>query len=268
VGIVIAGGHKRIAGRTYDRMAPIYERLTDAYSLGCLPRAKRRQLSHFHAGMRVLYVGIGPGSDALAAAEKGAEVTGVDVSARMIELASASFASAGLRADLRHCDLFSFDPDLPYDVVVANFLLDCFHHLDRQRVVERLRCFLRTGGTVLISDTGSPRGSRLGRACWYSYHGVAYSVTWAQGITPWLPVMDLAAYLTDAGFMLEEHVFHRPRPRGPVLFESIIGVKKQRGEAAGPVASPRSEFARAETVTLQDGTTGDMGGLRLLRPRP
>jgi ubiquinone/menaquinone biosynthesis C-methylase UbiE len=257
-----------MAGRTYDRMAPIYERLTDAYSLGCLPRAKRRQLSHIHAGMRVLYVGIGPGSDALAAAEKGAEVTGVDVSARMIELASASFASAGLRSDLRHCDLFSFDPDLPYDVVVANFLLDCFHHLDRQRVVERLRCFLRTGGTVLISDTGSPRGSRLGRACWYSYHGVAYSVTWAQGITPWLPVMDLAAYLTDAGFMLEEHVFHRPRPRGPVLFESIIGVKKQRGEAAGPVASPRSEFARAETVTLQDGTTGDMGGLRLLRPRP
>jgi 2-polyprenyl-3-methyl-5-hydroxy-6-metoxy-1,4-benzoquinol methylase len=153
-------------------MAPIYERLTDAYSLGCLPRAKRRQLSHFHAGMRVLYVGIGPGSDALAAAEKGAEVTGVDVSARMIELASASFASAGLRADLRHCDLFSFDPDLPYDVVVANFLLDCFHHPDRQRVVERLRCFPRTGGTVLISDTGSPRGSRLGRACWYSYHGV------------------------------------------------------------------------------------------------
>jgi ubiquinone/menaquinone biosynthesis C-methylase UbiE len=223
--MVIAGKVKRMAKGTYDRMAPIYERLTDAYSLGCVPRAKRMQLSHIHAGMRVLYVGLGPGGDALAAAMKGAEVTGVDVSARMIELASARFADAGLRADLRHCDLFSFEPDLPYDVVVANFLLDCFDDLERPRVVKRLSGFLRTEGTVLISDTGSPRGSKLGRAFWYSYHGVAYSVTWAQGITPWLPIMDLGAYLLGSGFMVEEHVLHRPRPRGPVLFESIIGVK-------------------------------------------
>lgn len=214
-----------MAGRTYDRMAPIYERLTDAYSLGCVPRAKRQQLSHIHSGMRVLYVGIGPGGDALAAAGKGAEVTGVDLSARMIELASTRFANAGLKADLRQSDLHSFDPGLPYDAVVANFLVDCFDAIERPRVVDRLNGFLRPGGTVLISDTGSPRGSRLGRACWYAYHGVAYSVTWAQGLTTWLPVMDLRKYLLGSGFTVEEQVFHRPRPRGPVLFESIVGRK-------------------------------------------
>jgi ubiquinone/menaquinone biosynthesis C-methylase UbiE len=214
-----------MAERTYDRMAPIYERLTDAYSLGCVPRAKRQQLSHIYSGMRVLYVGIGPGGDALAAAGKGAEVTGVDLSARMIELASTRFANAGLKADLRQSDLHSFDPGPPYDAVVANFLVDCFDAIERPRVVDRLNGFLRPGGTVLISDTGSPRGSRLGRACWYAYHGVAYSVTWAQGLTTWLPVMDLRKYLLDSGFTVEEQVFHRPRPRGPVLFESIVGRK-------------------------------------------
>jgi demethylmenaquinone methyltransferase/2-methoxy-6-polyprenyl-1,4-benzoquinol methylase len=215
-----------MAVQTYDRMAPIYERLTDAYSLGCVPRAKRRQLSHINAGTRVLYVGIGPGSDALAAAEKGADVTGVDVSERMIEVASARFAAAELEGDLRHCDLLSFEPDASYDVVVANFLLDCFGDEERPRVVERLHGFLRIRGTVLISDTGSPRGSRLGRACWYGYHGVAYSVTWAQGITPWLPVMDLDAYLSSVGFQVEDHVLHRPWSSGPALFESIVGVKR------------------------------------------
>ena len=154
------------------------------------------------------------GGDALAAAGKGAEVTGVDLSARMIELASARFANAGLKADLRQSDLRSFDPGLPYDAVVANFLVDCFDVIERPRVVNRLNGFLRPGGTVLISDTGSPRGSRLGRACWYAYHGVAYSVTWAQGLTTWLPVMDLRKYLLGSGFTVEEQVFHRPRPRG------------------------------------------------------
>ena len=95
-----------MAGRTYDRMAPIYERLTDAYSFGCVPRAQRMQLAHIEAGSRVLYVGIGPGSEAIGAAENGASVTGVDVSTRMIDVAERRFASAGLAADLRVCDLF------------------------------------------------------------------------------------------------------------------------------------------------------------------
>lgn len=214
-----------MAAKTFDRMAPIYERLIDAYSFGCVPRAKRRQLAHIDAGMRVLYAGIGPGSDALAAAENGAEVTGVDTSARMIEIASSRFASARQEADLQCGDLFMFEPELPYDAVVANFLVDCFGDQERPRVVERLSGFLRPGGILMISDTGKPRGSWVGRAFWYIYHGIAYSTTWIQGITPWLPVMDLDVYVRDSGLSVEEHVFDRPWRRGPVLFESIVGVK-------------------------------------------
>ena len=169
--------------------------------------------------------GIGPGIDAAAAAAKGAHVTGIDVSSRMIEVASHRFAAAGLRADLHHGDLFEFNHGGPYDVVVANFLVDCFGAPDRQRVVDRCARFLRTGGRVLMSDTGVPRGSRIARSAWYAYHGAAYATTWIQGITPWLPLLDLDAYLRDAGFLVDHHVFHRPGRRGPVLFESITGTK-------------------------------------------
>lgn len=214
-----------MAERTYDRMAPIYERLTDAYSFGCVPRAKREQLTHIRPGMRVLYVGLGPGGAALAAAEKGAEVAGIDLSARMIDIASSRFAAAHQPADLRCEDLFAFEPERRYDAVVANFLLDCFNDRQRPSVVDRLSGFLVAGGTVLITDTGRPRGSRAAKAWWYGYQGVAYSTTWAQGITPWLPIMDLDAYLSDAGFSVEDNTLHRPWKRGPVLFESIVGIK-------------------------------------------
>jgi len=214
-----------MAERTYDRMAPIYERLTDLYSFGCVPRAKREQLTHIRPGMRVLYVGLGPGSAALAAAQIGADVAGIDLSARMIDIASKRFAVAGQQADLRCDDLFAFQPDKPYDAVVANFLLDCFDDQRRPSVVDRLRGFLVAGGTLLITDTGRPRGSRVAKAWWYGYQGVAYSTTWVQGITPWLPIMDLGAYLNDAGFTVEDNTLFRPWRRGPALFESIVGIK-------------------------------------------
>ena len=210
--------------RTYDRMAPFYERLTDAYAFGCLERARRWQLQHIESGMRVLYVGVGPGADALAAADKGAEVTGVDLSARMVEVASRRFADAGLRGSIHRGDLFEYEAPLPYDVVVASFLVDCFDASSRPAVVARCASFLRPGGRVLVSDTGLPRGSRVARAAWYAYHGIAYATTWVQGITPWLPVMDLDGYLRGAGFVVDDHVFHRPGGKGPVLFESITGV--------------------------------------------
>jgi demethylphylloquinol methyltransferase len=214
-----------MGGHTYDRMAPIYERLTDAYSFGCVPRAKRQQLTHIEPGTRVLYLGVGPGSDALGAAEKGANVTGVDLSTRMITVASRRFEAAGRVADLQSCDLFAFEPRQPYDVVVANFLLDCFNEERRPQVVERMRQFLRPGGTALVTDTGRPRGSRIGRISWYGYHGIAYATTWIQGITPFVPTMDLDVYLRDAGFTVTTHTALRPWRGGPVLFESLVGTK-------------------------------------------
>lgn len=214
-----------MTGQTYDLMAPAYEWLTDAYSFRLVPRAKQQQLAHIDQGTRVLYVGVGPGSDAVAAAQKGADVTAVDLSSKMIDVASSRFAAAGQSADLQCVDLFAYEPEAPFNVVVANFLLDCFDEPTRPHVAEMLANFLLPGGTLLITDTGLPRGSWLGRTFWHAYQGIAYATTWIQGITPWLPKMDLPEYLTNAGFAVVDHELHRPWRRGPVLFESITGKK-------------------------------------------
>ncbi len=213
---------------TYDRMAPIYERLTDAYSLGCVPRAKRHQLATIEAGMDVLYLGMGPGGAALAAADKGARVTGVDVAQRMVDIASARFEAAGLSADLIAADLFDFRPARGFDVVVANFLLDCFDDDRRRDVVRRIHDLLRPGGRALVADTGRPRGSAPGRVAWRVYHGIAYATTYLQGITPWLPVMDLDRDLEHAGLRIDEHRHFRPWRGGPVLFEAVSATRPER----------------------------------------
>ena len=135
-----------MAPRTYDRMAPIYERLTDAYSLGCSPRAKEHQLTHLEPGMEVLYLGIGPGSEALGAAAKGAHVTGVDLSPKMIEIASARFSDEGFAGDFWAGDLRDYEPAHTFDAVVANFVLDCFDDEARPAVVETMYDLTTPGG--------------------------------------------------------------------------------------------------------------------------
>ncbi len=91
----------------------------------------------------------------------------------MIDVATKRFEAAGQNAEIRYCDLFEFHPELPFDVVVANFLLDCFDEQRRPLVVERFHGFLLPGGKVLVADTGIPRGSRFDRAFWRLYHGFA-----------------------------------------------------------------------------------------------
>lgn len=214
-----------MAPRTYDRMAPIYERLTDAYSLGCSPKAKQHQLTHIEPGMQVLYLGIGPGSEALGAAAKGAHVTGVDLSSKMIEIASERFSEEGFAGEFWAGDLLDYEPTRHFDAVVANFVLDCFDDEARPAVVRTMYDLTAPGGRALIVDTGRPRGSVAARATWYVYHGIAFTTTWLQGITPFLPVMDTPGDLADAGFTVTEHRLHRPWRRGPVLFEGIVAVR-------------------------------------------
>ncbi len=212
------------AARTFDRMAPIYEKLVNVYSFGCIPRAKRAQLPHIEPGSRVLYAGVGPGDDAAHAARRGAVVTAVDLSATMLAVTQRRFESAGHDVRLVHADIFDYEPAEPFDIVVANFFVDCFSEGRQPAVVEQLVGFLRPGGKLLIADTGIPRGSLLARGTWYVYQGIAYAVTWAQGLTPWLPLCDLRAHVTAAGCRIVEHSFHRPWPRGPVLFEHMVAV--------------------------------------------
>ena len=114
------------------------------------------------ADVRVLDVGTGTGTAAVAACERGAKVTAVDAEPSMVELA----AQAAPAADVRVAIL----PQLPFDdgqfdAVVSNFVLN---HVGRPRdTLAELRRVVRPGGRIALtiwSVPAAPGQALLGRA--------------------------------------------------------------------------------------------------------
>lgn len=136
----------------WDRWADAYaeevdwmERLHDAEVLGLV-----------RPGLRVLDLGCGTGRLAAALAERGALVTAVDFSERMLERSRRRLEGREgvrfLRLDFEREEW----PGGPYDLVVA---LSTMHHVRAlEAVAARMRGALAPGGKILIVDSLSGRG--------------------------------------------------------------------------------------------------------------
>lgn len=99
-----------------------------------------------------LDIGSGEGADAIWLAQRGWQVSAVDISTVALERAAARALEAGpevaQRIDWIHADLTQWVPDASYDLVSSQFL-----HLpppDRGLVFGRLASAVSTGGTLLI----------------------------------------------------------------------------------------------------------------------
>src|SRR6516164_3906539 len=112
--------------KSYNRIAAIYELLGQIYSGGKIYAAKASQVQQMRRGDAVLYVGVGPGEDAVLAAEHAAEVTCIDVAPGMLRQVESRFQAAGLKAILICEDVLNHNRIGHYDVVVVNFFLNVF----------------------------------------------------------------------------------------------------------------------------------------------
>jgi SAM-dependent methyltransferase len=103
------------------------------------------------SGTRVLDVATGPGYVAAGAAQRGAEVTGVDFSAAMVALARRQHPSIEFQVgDAEALPL----PDAGFDAVVMNFGL--LHLARPQRALEEAHRVLRTGGRIAFTVWAGP----------------------------------------------------------------------------------------------------------------
>jgi ubiquinone/menaquinone biosynthesis C-methylase UbiE len=153
-GAAPSGGKEWLAG-VFDRAAPTYDRVGDAYH-----DVFGERLVDFvdpAAGDRVLDVACGRGAVLLPAARRVGEqgrVHGVDLSPSMVVLAAEALAVAGLDGDVDVMDAEHLAvPAGSYDSAFCAFGL--FFFPDPERAVAELHRALRPGGVVGLSTWGA-----------------------------------------------------------------------------------------------------------------
>jgi ubiquinone/menaquinone biosynthesis C-methylase UbiE len=180
-----------------------YDRGIERLSRGTIDAVYRRVAELAAApGVRLLDIGCGTGGVALACAERGARVTGIDVNPGMLEVARGKAASAGAEVEwltlgaLEVEDRFAADS---LDAAVSCLVFSELQPEERSYVLGALRTRLVPGGRLVIADEVTPATRR--RRWWRRARRLPAAL-WTDLITQTSthPVDDLTATVRAAGF--------------------------------------------------------------------
>jgi demethylphylloquinol methyltransferase len=214
--------------RSYERMASMYERMTALFTGGQNLVTRMSQIDDMCPGQRVLYVGVGPGEEALEAARKGMIVTCIDLSPGMVDLVRRRFEKAGLSGEFVCADIMEYEPEQPFDVVVANFFLNIFPRPVMEKIMTRLVELVRPGGDFVVADFGAPRGNILLRTRHRLYYAFAIVSHWIVGLAPLHPIYIYSDYYPKLGLTTKgvRHFRLFILGPGPWVFQSTRAVKE------------------------------------------
>jgi ubiquinone/menaquinone biosynthesis C-methylase UbiE len=131
-------------------------------TLGRLDKAYDSLTSHIKGKRRVLDIGCGTGALTLRAAQKGAEVKGIDVSSQMLEIAKKRAVEAKLEQSVELCEMgvaeLGGEETGSYDAVMSGL---CFSELSENELIytlKEVKRMLKPGGMLLIADEVMPHG--------------------------------------------------------------------------------------------------------------
>ena len=206
-------------GAEYDGFAAAYaaqneKNLFNAY----YERPEMIRLAGDVAGLRVLDAGCGSGALAEALRAKGADVSGFDLSAGMVDLARQRL---GDDADLRVADLGAPLPygDNEFDVVVASLAL---HYVeDWASALAELRRVLTPGGRLLVSIIHPTVYAVVyPEADYFALTRYSEDYTYDDGRTVWMtywhrPLQDVVNAFIGAGFRIRAVTEPPPAPDTP-----------------------------------------------------
>jgi SAM-dependent methyltransferase len=148
---------REIVASGYDAVAESYARLEESE----WPRIRwlRDLLDRLPDGAHVLDLGCGNGVPADREIARRHTVTGVDISARQIELARRHVPSGVFfHADMTRV---SFPPGT-FDAVVSFYAIGCIPRVEHAALLRRIREWLRPGGWLLLSEEDVDRPDVVG----------------------------------------------------------------------------------------------------------
>lgn len=102
------------------------------------------------SGKTVLDLGCGKGENLVPISQRGADVTGIDLSPDLIELARKRITVSGIKAEARVGS--AYDTGLPDASVDVIFCIALIHHLEIPRVRDEMLRILKKDGFVILSE--------------------------------------------------------------------------------------------------------------------
>lgn len=219
-----------LAAYSYEAVAAFYDELAALYSLGRIERSKQSRIDLLVPGERVLFAGVGRGSDAIAAARRGAAVTAVDLSPRMLARLSDGLAREGLHAELVEADIATHRTERPYDTVVAHYFLNLFAPDEAAEAFSVLCHLARPGGRLIFADFAGGQGDSIGRWLAAAYYRPANWIAWALGFCALHPIPDYEAMVEASGGRVLS-VIRYPLVRGLTnpAYHSIVAERASDG---------------------------------------
>jgi demethylmenaquinone methyltransferase/2-methoxy-6-polyprenyl-1,4-benzoquinol methylase len=214
-------------GKSYDRVAKLYDTAAHLYSGGQIRALKAAQIGELQPGQRILYAGVGDGEDAVLAANRQVTLTLLDLSQGMLDRAAAKFQAVDAEGciEVVCSDVLRHERPGHYDIVVANFFLNVFTEPMMEAVLARLATMLKPGGKLLIGDFSYPRGWITTRAMQRAYYYVSMFSFWLLGGTPLHPIYDYPQYFDAANLRSAGSQRFKVSALFPVSFETITAVK-------------------------------------------
>jgi SAM-dependent methyltransferase len=201
---------RAIVAAGYDTVAERYYAWSDARPSPTRERWLAKALELIPSGTDVLDLGCGAGVPMTRALAVGRQVTGVDISARQIELARAAVPDATfIHADMTSLDLAAAS----LDAVVAFYSLTHVPRADLPELLDAIHGWLRPGGLFIASmgaqdSPDAVEDDWLGAPMFFSHHGAKKN----------------RALVRRAGFELEEAVIEvEPEDRHDALFLWVVG---------------------------------------------
>lgn len=200
----------------YRFIGPLYDLATMIYSAGQIGKCRVAMHDHIKPDDKVLFAGVGQGTDAIAAAERGAQVVVVDISQTMLNLLSQRISGRQFLYPIRqvHTDIFKFEEYNIFDMVFVNFFLNVFSRVVVLPLLEHLARLAKTNGYIVISDFAPSSGRPISRIIQNVYWYIADIVLSVFANNALHPLYDYQEMLKGVGLTVEEVKYCR------VLFDN------------------------------------------------
>lgn len=177
---------KEIVQDIFNDIAPKYDLLNHLLSMNIDKRWRRQAMKYIGENEKkcLLDVACGTGDFSIAACRMGVErVTGIDISANMVEIGRKKVRELGLEAniDLRIGDSEQMEfATGTFDVVTVAFGVRNFEHL--KTGLQEMQRVLRPGGKVIILEFSMPEHFPMKQLYWFYFrHVLPFVGGWLSG---------------------------------------------------------------------------------------